>query len=898
MTFGGTCTPTTCTTSIITTSNGVVTWGGKLGTFTIASITGASKPAIGPNPDMDVNIQNLVASAGGTLTVDWTDVGFTMPDAASVAMAAGGLITNSTISFTAYFDNTNTPFGTGATAGTLGPFSAGSSQTPYSGNFSGTTVPNSAQYSMTEEIKVTMNTSGKAGGDFEFQMLPSPLTLTCPPSSGQVGVPYTGSLHATGGVPAYIFSVISGALPDGLTLDANSGAITGTPTTATTFTFTGEVQDQEGVTADTPAPYCTITIQPKTQLYIIAGYTYSDIGSNPPDMMYDAGDIPIPGVTITLYNGNTCTGTPLGTMVTDVNGHYEFDNLPAGTYSVCAPPTANGETHDTSSILTPTVGPDSLNNNFGYLPPLAISCSASTGQVNVPYNSAFTATGGVTPYTFSLKSGTLPPGLTLNADGTITGTPTTPGPFNFVVQVTDNIGTVADNGPTGCGITINPPPSASCVAINAVQNVAITPVTLVGTGGDGGPYTFSATGLPTGLSISSSGTISGTPTVTGTFNYTVTITDKDGHSGTINCSVTVNPPPTASCVIITAVQGVAITPVTMIGSGGVGGPYTFSATGLPNGLTMSSGGTISGTPTVSGTFNYTVTVTDSAGNQGTVNCSVTVNPPPTAGCVSITAVQGVAITPVTMVGSGGVGGPYTFSATGLPNGLTMSSGGTISGTPTVNGTFNYTVTVTDSAGNQGTVNCSVTVNPPQGKTFSIGPSSMEGALKILPGDWVSGGFSFTYPGSHPAVTETIISATVSVPVSCVQGGPAVGTITVPIGSCTFNGVCTASSLSYNIPTNNNAWWPTGDANNVASWQGAARAPDFCGGSTMYNSIGAIFTATVTKSPAITQKANFRFKYRDPNAKGKGNVNCTDQTNPKRSDAATCGASWSGTVTDP
>jgi hypothetical protein len=168
---------------------------------------------------------------------------------------------------------------------------------------------------------------------------------------------------------------------------------------------------------------------------------------------------------------------------------------------------------------------------------------------------------------------------------------------------------------------------------------------------------------------------------------------------------------TANCVAINnAVQNVAITPVTMVGSGGCGGPYTFSATGLPAGVTMSSSGTISGTPTVSGTFNYTVTVKDSCGNTGTANCSVTVLTPPSANCVTINnAVPGVAITPVTMVGSGGCGGPYTFSVTGLPAGVTMSSSGTISGTPTVSGTFPYTVTTTDKCGNKGTVNCSVTV---------------------------------------------------------------------------------------------------------------------------------------------------------------------------------------------
>ena len=88
------------------------------------------------------------------------------------------------------------------------------------------------------------------------------------------------------------------------------------------------------------------------------------------------------------------------------------------------------------------------------------------------------------------------------------------------------------------------------MVINAVQGYPITPTTMIGTGGSGGPYTFSATGLPTGLSMSSGGTISGTPTVSGTFNYTVTVTDKDGHSGTVNCSVTVNPPPALSATTL------------------------------------------------------------------------------------------------------------------------------------------------------------------------------------------------------------------------------------------------------------------------------------------------------------------------------------------------------------
>jgi Putative Ig domain len=143
--------------------------------------------------------------------------------------------------------------------------------------------------------------------------------------------------------------------------------------------------------------------------------------------------------------------------------------------------------------------------------------------------------------------------------------------------------------------------------------------------------------------------------------------------GTVSCSVTVAPPVSASCVSITAVQGVAITPVTMTATGGTGTGYTFTATGLPPGITISSSGTISGTPTASGTFPYTLTIKDSAGDTGTVNCSVTAAPVISASCVSITTNQGIAIVPVTLTASGGAGGPYTFTATGLPSGLTMSS---------------------------------------------------------------------------------------------------------------------------------------------------------------------------------------------------------------------------------
>jgi hypothetical protein len=386
----------------------------------------------------------------------------------------------------------------------------------------------------------------------------------------------------------------------------------------------------------------------------------------------------------------------------------------------------------------------------------------------------------------------------MSTSGTISGTPTVSGTFNYTVTVKDSAG---NTGTVNCSVTVGPPVSATCVTINAIQGVPITPVTMVGSGGAGGPYTFTATGLPAGLTMSTSGTISGTPTVSGTFNYTVTVTDKAGNTGTVNCSVTVAPPVSATCVVINAVQGVPITPVTMVGSGGAGGPYTFTATGLPAGLTMSSSGTISGTPTVSGTFNYTVTVKDSAGHTGTVNCSVTVTPPAvSATCVVINAVQGTPITPVTEVGSGGVGGPYTFTVTGLPAGLTMSTSGTISGTPTVSGSFNITVTVKDSAGNTGTVNCSVTVNPPVVPT--CGANLLPLTYNIT--EQSSNAGEVVWFNSHlTKVSGTIPTSTFQVFIQNGQITFGTQTLLVPNAVITFDSTASCASTSFDAA--NNTW---------------------------------------------------------------------------------------------
>jgi hypothetical protein len=182
-----------------------------------------------------------------------------------------------------------------------------------------------------------------------------------------------------------------------------------------------------------------------------------------------------------------------------------------------------------------------------------------------------------------------------------------------------------------------------------------------------------------------------------------------------------------------------------------------------------------------------------------------------------------------------------------------------------------------------------------GKSFSIGPSSMEGAIRIKAGDWVNGGYSFKFKTAHSATNFTV-SSHVTIAGPCrTSAGQLTGTsdvITVPMGTVT-----------YAIPASANAtdWLPTGDANSVLSWEGSIVAPaTLCGGggNRLDASKGAVYHATVAQIPPSGSLVDFRFKYRDPAAKGKPNTNCLDTSDPNRAKADVCGASWSQTVTDP
>lgn len=235
---------------------------------------------------------------------------------------------------------------------------------------------------------------------------------------------------------------------------------------------------------------------------------------------------------------------------------------------------------------------------------------------NVDYPALkFTATGGTAPYTFSFNGITLPPGMVVDSDGTLHGKPVTPDRYTFDVTVVD-----ANGCPGTCRyrlaiiscpvITISPatiPSGTASVAYNQTFTAA----------GGASPYTFSVSGgsLPPGLTLSSTGTLSGTPTQKGSFTFSVKATDANGcvasrsYQFAIGCQdIIINP---TSLPIGTT--GTAYNQ-TLTATGGCA-PNTFSLlTGtLPPGLTLSPNGTLSGIPTVSGNFAFASRVTNNCG---------------------------------------------------------------------------------------------------------------------------------------------------------------------------------------------------------------------------------------------------------------------------------------------
>jgi hypothetical protein len=187
----------------------------------------------------------------------------------------------------------------------------------------------------------------------------------------------------------------------------------------------------------------------------------------------------------------------------------------------------------------------------GVTPPDIITTSLPSGRTTIGYGSQqLAATGGVTPYTWSVSAGSLPAGLSLSGGGVVSGTPTTAGTSNFTARVTD-AGSQTDDQPLAITINANSIPDITTTSLPGGTVGVGYNQSVASTGGDVALLWSVAGGsLPAGLALanvnSQDAIISGTPTTEGTSNFTLKLQDVDADSDTQALSISISVPPPGS----------------------------------------------------------------------------------------------------------------------------------------------------------------------------------------------------------------------------------------------------------------------------------------------------------------------------------------------------------------
>jgi hypothetical protein len=418
------------------------------------------------------------------------------------------------------------------------------------------------------------------------------LTITTPTlPAGLIGQAYSFTLGATGGTPPYTWSADS--IPGGFSISAN-GTISGTPTAPGAFTVVARVTDRALATATKQftlafnSAAVTITnSSPLPQATIGTAYsqTFAASGGLPP---------------YTWASG----GMPAGLLLNATSGVLNGTPTEKGAFNFTVQVTDSARNTNTKSFAL----------TVNTLPVTITTDALFNGTVGLPYSQPLLASGGVPPFRWSITAGQLPAGVTLDSTaGTLAGTPQSPGSFDFTVQVTDSANTSASRSLT---LTVEAPRLTIITGSPLPAGTAGTAYsqTLSAIGGTA-PYTWSlSSGSLPGLNLSAAGVLSGTPTDPGSFNFTIGVKDSAGQTGTKNFALTIAPGPLRITTAAQLPDGALGEPFsqTVAAAGGTP-PYTWSATGLPDGLSIDSGtGAISGAPTAGGSFSFTVTVTDNA----------------------------------------------------------------------------------------------------------------------------------------------------------------------------------------------------------------------------------------------------------------------------------------------
>lgn len=495
---------------------------------------------------------------------------------------------------------------------------------------------------------------------------------------GLVDDPYQTRLRAEGGNGSYDWTVTDGALPDGVEL-SEGGTISGTPADSGSYVFTAAVMSNEQVQereftlrvdAGASEPVVTTDSLPQGT----AGKAYET-------RLEAAGGDGVYAWSI------TSGGLPQGLQFSST-GRISGTPARAGTSDFTVEVRSGG--FSSTADLSLTVVWDSLT---------VLSSQFSPAFLNVEYLNVFSARGGDGDYTWSIIEGALPEGMTLTPEtGFFRGVATELGTSAFTVQVESGDGQVATRE---LQLRVIPPPvTITTESLPDARLAQPYTFTLEAVGGVG-TYQWSINGLPAGLTVNAgSGVISGTPTEAGSFPIQVLAVSGTGENqreGTANLVLRVQD----DLQIVTGAlkPGIEFTPYAdTLRASGASGVYTWSRVGgsLPSGISLSTSGVLSGTPVVTGAFAFTARVTSDGQTRDkalTLVVDEVDSPPVIVTSELATATVGV-FHADTLEASGGSGFYEWSSASAVPPGLVLTSGGVLSGVPVEADTVSLSLTVT------------------------------------------------------------------------------------------------------------------------------------------------------------------------------------------------------------
>ncbi|ULA62414.1 MAG: hypothetical protein LZF86_20011 [Nitrospira sp.] len=651
-----------------------------------------------------------------------------------------------------------TPYTWGLKTGTT-PLPSGLSLNPSNGVISGTpTVTSNATHTFT----LTDATTSTVEKNISLTINAIPLSIesnSLPQATANQN--YSATLTATGGTGSYTWGLAGGspALPNGLTLNPSTGAISGLPSGTSNQNYTFTVTDQTPPTPQTRSKVLQLIVGAAPPPLVI---TTSSLPSGSVGSSYNSTLVATGGtgaqtwsvISGTLPNGLTLTpstGAIIGTPQIGSNG----------TASITVRVQDSGTPQQsTQKALSITIGLPAAPN--------ITTTSLPAGVFNTGYSQTPSVTGGFGTLVWGITSGGLPPGLNLNpSNGSMSGTPTSTGSFSFTLRVTDSTSQSDDQSLT---ITITPPspPTITAFTLSAgTVNQAYTPTQLTATGG-AAPLTWTVTpALPGGLTLNpTTGIISGIPTNgnNGVTNHTFRVTDSTHpinqfgeRTGTLTINANVTPVAITTTTLPTGIAGQSY--IGQLAASGGTIPYTFSVnsgSSLPAGLNINAAGAITGTPTGSGTTSTTFHVQDSTSpNQqsATKALTITINaaPPPltiTTTSLSVGTV-GQAYN-AQLQGSGGTPAYQWSVSPALPTNLQLDQAtGAITGTPAANNSASYTFTLQDAASQSVQKSLTLTINAaPLPLTITTASPLPNGAV----------GAAYGATGGTPATTVTLAAS--------------------------------------------------------------------------------------------------------------------------------------------